>query len=374
MRYVFGNFEFDTIRGSLLRGGLPIPARAKVIALLADLIQHRTRIVYKGELDRRLWPDVVVGSTSLSTLIGETRSLLGDSGCRQTLIHTEPGRGYRFVAPVQVLENRGTIAKSGLFDPSTLFQSNPGSLAALEETLAQLEHGCPKPLLLTGPPGSGKRQCVNEVLAISRGRGLAAYLGRSSNDEGNPNLAPWIEILRSLMEDIHESKLPPLIAPDLLNLAQCQPECIKRLASEKGAALSGLRFRLMDSLCRLFRQTALRTPFVLILENLHFADRDSLALYEKLLGCVGEAPIALMATTCPIGLLGEHPNFEALGRIHASRDLAHIALAPPRAPGSWSREPSNPSSHLHRSRTPDQASFDSAQLPGSRTPVPPMPQ
>ena len=374
MRYAFGNFEFDTVKGSLLCGGLQLPARAKVIALLADLIQHRTRIVYKSELDRRLWPDVVVGSTSLSTLIGETRSLLGDSGCRQIFIHTEPGRGYRFVSSVRVLDNTGLISKSETFDPSTLFQSNPGSLATLEETLAQLEHGCPRPLLLTGPPGSGKRQCVNEVVAISRGRGLAAYLGRSSDDKESPNHAPWIESLRSLMENIHESDLPPLIAPDLLDLAQCQPEYMERLASEKGAALSGLRFRLMDSLCRLFKRTAQRRPFVLILENLHSVDRDSLALYEKLLGCAGEAPIALMATICPSGFLREHPNFEALGRIQASRDLGHIDLAPPGASRSWSREHSSRTPHLKRSRIPDQDSFDSAQLPGSRTPVPPMPQ
>ena len=215
MRYAFGNFELDTVKKTLVCGRSRVQARAKVIALLADLIQHRARLVYKGELDRRLWPDVVVGSTSLSTLVGEARSLIGDSGSRQSIIQTEPGRGYRFIASVRPLEEPALLANFRFFDSSILFQAKPGALAALEESLTRLEHGCPRPLLVTGSPGSGKRQFVNELVSISQGRGLAAYVGRSPGGTEMPDLAPWIEILRSLLGNTREADLPPLIASDL---------------------------------------------------------------------------------------------------------------------------------------------------------------
>ena len=129
MRYAFGEFELVPDQMILLQQGLPLPARKKVLALLEDLIERRGRIVYKNELLARLWPDIHVGPTSLSTLVGEARALIGDTGQRQAWIRTQPGRGYRFVGPVRFLLDSGEPVR-------------PASLGQLD-----LDHGRLSPIL-----------------------------------------------------------------------------------------------------------------------------------------------------------------------------------------------------------------------------------
>ena len=92
MRYFFGDFEFNEGGHHILCRGEEVHVRPKVLALLGRLIRERGRIVPKRELKESLWPGIAVGATSLSTLLGETRAAIGDSGARQQMIRTECGR------------------------------------------------------------------------------------------------------------------------------------------------------------------------------------------------------------------------------------------------------------------------------------------
>src|ERR671922_604883 len=105
MRYVFGDYSLDTQLYELSRAGELIPLRPKVFQLLAYLITQRARVVLKGELLDHLWPAQYVGDAALNSYIMAVRQALGDSGQRQQVIRTVRGRGYRFVAPVELQES-----------------------------------------------------------------------------------------------------------------------------------------------------------------------------------------------------------------------------------------------------------------------------
>ena len=328
MRYAFGNFEFDSRREIILHNGVPLPTRAKLIALLADLIQRRGRLVYKQELARRIWPDVVVGATSLSTLVGEARSLLGDSGQRQAVIKTEAGRGYRFVAPVRTRGETGRPGSSEPFDLSALIHARSDVFASFDETLTRLSRGRPRSLLISGKGGSGKSALVNEFIDMARGRGFLTAIGRSSARADSPGLRPWIEILRSLVGGTDETGMPGLLAPDLRNLIQCEPSSMDWLGPNQRAASAQARFRILDSVCRFLTAKARNAPCVLIVEDLHWSDADSLALFEQLLAFLGESPLTVIGTLRPEGLLPGHPHCESLCRIRATPSLERIHLVP----------------------------------------------
>ena len=102
MHFRFEDFEFNSTQGRLYFREKAIRARPKLIELFRYLIDHRSQLVTKEELLDHLWPDVKVGQTSLSTLLNEARHLLGDSGYQQRIIRTESGRGYCFVAEVEI--------------------------------------------------------------------------------------------------------------------------------------------------------------------------------------------------------------------------------------------------------------------------------
>jgi DNA-binding winged helix-turn-helix (wHTH) protein len=102
MRYVFGDYTFDTRQYELCHAGESVKLRLKVFQVLAYLITHRDRPVPKQELCEHLWPQQFVSDATLDSCIAEVRHAVGDSGRSQHIIQTRRGYGYRFVAVVEV--------------------------------------------------------------------------------------------------------------------------------------------------------------------------------------------------------------------------------------------------------------------------------
>ncbi|HEX5736786.1 MAG TPA: winged helix-turn-helix domain-containing protein [Blastocatellia bacterium] len=70
----------------------------KVFDTLLILVENKVRIVTKGELMTRLWPDSFVEETNLTFNIKQLRKSLGDDARNPSYIETVPRRGYRFIA------------------------------------------------------------------------------------------------------------------------------------------------------------------------------------------------------------------------------------------------------------------------------------
>jgi DNA-binding winged helix-turn-helix (wHTH) protein len=94
MRYLFGDYCFDTQRYELHRSSVPIPLRPKVYQVLAYLLTHYDRVVLKQELLEHVWPGQAVGDAALNSYIKDIRKTLGDDGDGQRLLRTMRGRGY----------------------------------------------------------------------------------------------------------------------------------------------------------------------------------------------------------------------------------------------------------------------------------------
>jgi len=98
MRLSFGDCILDLPARQLLRGGKIVPLEPKMYELLEALIQRRPAVVAHDELDEILWPKVYVARTSLTRLISELRSVLGDSSRDSRIIRTAYKAGYAFCA------------------------------------------------------------------------------------------------------------------------------------------------------------------------------------------------------------------------------------------------------------------------------------
>ena len=102
MQYSFGAYRFDPARYALTHAGTPVPLRPQACELLAYLLRHRDRVVPKEELLAQVWPGQYVGDGVLHACVLAVRTALHDTGRTPALLHTVRGRGYRFVAPVEV--------------------------------------------------------------------------------------------------------------------------------------------------------------------------------------------------------------------------------------------------------------------------------
>ena len=100
MRATFGDFTLD---GDLRRLHGPsgeIHLSPKAFDLLLLLVENRSRVISKGELLQRLWPDTFVVDTNLAGLIAEIRNALGDDAKEPRFVRTAHRVGYAFAADV----------------------------------------------------------------------------------------------------------------------------------------------------------------------------------------------------------------------------------------------------------------------------------
>jgi TolB-like protein/DNA-binding winged helix-turn-helix (wHTH) protein/Tfp pilus assembly protein PilF len=104
MRFAFGEFQLDTDARTLERAGRKIELQARAFDVLAYLIERRERVVSHEELLAALWPGVSVSPAALSRAVHKVRTALGDESKPHTMLHTEHGRGFRFVADASVLD------------------------------------------------------------------------------------------------------------------------------------------------------------------------------------------------------------------------------------------------------------------------------
>lgn len=96
----FGEFELDTERFELRRGGRACRIEPKVFDLIAYFAAHPAQVLTRDELIAAVWTGRIVSDTTVSTCIKGARKALGDSGESQTWIKTLRGRGFSFAGEV----------------------------------------------------------------------------------------------------------------------------------------------------------------------------------------------------------------------------------------------------------------------------------
>jgi Tol biopolymer transport system component/DNA-binding winged helix-turn-helix (wHTH) protein len=104
----FGTFEADPAAGELRKGGRPINLQDQPFRLLMFLLEHPGEAVTRAELQERIWGDVHVDfEEGLNTAVRKLRDALGDSATNPRYVETLPRRGYRFIAPTEVVGDTG---------------------------------------------------------------------------------------------------------------------------------------------------------------------------------------------------------------------------------------------------------------------------
>lgn len=100
MQFKFADCVLNLATRQLIRRGTVLPLEPKMFTLLEVLIQRRPAVVTYAELDELLWPKVYVARTSLTRLVSELRTALGDPPSDSQIIRTAYKTGYAFAADV----------------------------------------------------------------------------------------------------------------------------------------------------------------------------------------------------------------------------------------------------------------------------------
>jgi len=105
----FGVFEVDLDKGEVRKSGLKLRLRGQPFQVLSILLEHPGEVVTREEFQQRLWTNddtFVDFEHGLNAVVNRLREVLGDSPENPRFIETVPRRGYRWMLPVEGIEDR----------------------------------------------------------------------------------------------------------------------------------------------------------------------------------------------------------------------------------------------------------------------------
>ncbi len=190
------------------------------------------------------------------------------------------------------------------------FVGRVAELAELERAFAECAAGATVPVLVQGEPGIGKSELVKRFLdeVARRERRCAILRGRCYEQESVPFRA-LDSVLDSLSQDLlgrADDEVASLLGGGVHFLAGVFPEltrvpAVARLAPRYQAVddpteRRHLAFRQLKAL---FAAVAAVTPLIIFIDDLQWADEDSLALLRDLLRPPDAPPCLLLATMRP---------------------------------------------------------------------------
>jgi DNA-binding winged helix-turn-helix (wHTH) protein len=307
--YRFGEFELDGPRFELRRGGAPVHVQRKALDVLLYLIRRRDRVVSRDELFAELWRGVAVTEASLDKAMRLVRLAIGDAGSIQRRVATVRGRGFRFIAPVEEIATPEDGGFAPAPDPAAGFIGRADVLTAIASALRGASTAGGRLVLLAGEAGMGKTRTALEAVARARAGGVQVLAGWCQQGEGAPSLWPWLHLLRPLAAGVDASMLRDLGEGARL-LAAWLPE-LQRLLPDASPVSSldpeAARFRLLDTIAEMLKRSARERVHLVLLDDLHWADRASLTLLDMLARDLPDTRLLVLATYRPDDLADGHP-------------------------------------------------------------------
>ena len=216
----------------------------------------------------------------------------------------------------------------GISDPSSLDslaggvfvgrQREMGDLkAALEDALS----GRGRLVTLVGEPGIGKTRTAQELATYAGLRGAQVLWGRGYEEQGVPPYWPWVQAIRSYVRDRDPERLRSEMGSVASEIAEIVSEVRERLPDiQPPPALQPeqARFRLFDSITTFMKTVSRTQPLVLMLDDLHWADKPSFLLLEFLARELAGVRLLVVGTYRDVELSRQHPLAETLGELNRS--------------------------------------------------------
>jgi len=211
------------------------------------------------------------------------------------------------------------------------FVGREGELEALSRLLELAQAGASSIAMLVGEAGIGKTRTARELASEALRRGARVLWGRCFEDAWPRPYGLWVEALGGYARDLGHERLIELVGPGAVVLGRLMPEL--SAASEHARPSTEVASRqewiwLREIVVALLMATARERPLVLVLDDLHWADRDSLALLRYLVATMGGANVGLLL----VGIYRDsdlddgHPLSDVLAELARATDYDRILL------------------------------------------------
>ncbi|MDP9332306.1 MAG: AAA family ATPase [Actinomycetota bacterium] len=213
-------------------------------------------------------------------------------------------------------------------DPSFPFAGRAEHVENLVAAWKETFEGARRAVLVSGEPGIGKTRIVTEVVRIAHERGAIVLWGRCDEELGAP-YAPFAEALRIYIAASPPDRVRAELGPLGGELVRIVPELAARvpgLAEPVRADADTERFRLFESVADLLGDISAAHPVVLVLDDVHWADKPSLVLLRHLLRSTTPMRLFVLATYRDTDLDRSHPLAEVLADLRREPGVERLDL------------------------------------------------
>jgi class 3 adenylate cyclase len=230
---------------------------------------------------------------------------------------------------VSVAEVEYDAEEPTAFLAATPFVGRDEELARIVGLLHRAQAGEGALVMIVGEPGIGKTRLAEEVAELAQREGTRVLAGRCYEGEWAPPYGPFVEAIETYARAVPPDELrhdlgpgaPPLarLVPSLRERLPDIPEPIPLQADEE-------RFRLLDAVSQLLIVASERASVVVVLDDLHWADRDTIAMLRHVARAVPRRRMLVLGLYRDVELDRQHPLADALGTLRREAPYERVVL------------------------------------------------
>ncbi len=182
--------------------------------------------------------------------------------------------------------------------------------------------------LLGGEAGIGKTTLLSHLAAIAHDNDALVLYGRCDEDLGVP-YQPWIEALTSLIAQAPDSLIASHVSARGGELARLIPSLGQRapVAASVSADPVAERYALFGAVSDVLRRAAAHRPILLVLDDLHWADKPTVQLIRHLASSADGIAMMIVASYRPTDISASHPLAESFSLLHRCNGVEFVGLA-----------------------------------------------
>jgi tetratricopeptide (TPR) repeat protein len=152
-------------------------------------------------------------------------------------------------------------------------------------------------------------------------------VGHCSDAEGTPPYLPFVESIEAVLAGESTDALRARLGNEAVTLRELLPRTVARLPEVPRDPARIDRHALFQAVTAVLSSIAAGHGALIILEDLHWADKPSLLLLKHVVEHAGSAPIAIVATYRDVEVNRSHPLAALLTELRRNPAVERVALA-----------------------------------------------